>query len=203
MQLSPNGSGLIEAFEQLRLIPYLDSARLWTVGWGHALTTPDGRQIKEGVFGTTLAKTLAMQAMLRIFGKQTITQADADAQFAKDIATTVAGVTKLVAADTTQAQFDAMVCLAFNIGLGGLHSSAVLRLHNAHEREVGSISMHDLNAKAQAKAAPTSMPIAFVRWDTSGGEYELGLFRRRLAELLVYSGWDFKKAYDTAESFKD
>jgi Phage-related lysozyme (muraminidase) len=201
MQPSANGLKLIEVFEQLRLSPYLDTSKIYTVGWGHALTTSDGKLISVKVFGAGLAAKLAANAMQRTFGKQVLTAADADAQLTKDMASRSEHVTKMCAADTTQAQFDAMLSFCFNIGNANFDASSVRRLHNAGKREVGDISIHDLNKEAKAKAATTTMPISFVRWCNDEGKYSLGLFRRRFAELLVYSGWDTQKAFDLVEQF--
>lgn len=201
MQPSANGLKLIEVFEQLRLSPYLDTSKIYTVGWGHALTTPGGVLIGEKKFGVDDAKKLAAEAMQRIFGKQVLTQTDADAQLAKDMASNAAHVTKNVPADTTQAQFDALHSACFNIGTGNFDASSIRRLHNEGQRSVGNISIHDLNDKAKAKASPINISIAFVRWCNDDGQYSLGLFRRRFAEVLVYSGWDAQKAFDLVGQF--
>jgi lysozyme len=201
MQPSANGLKLIEVFEQLRLSPYLDTSKIYTVGWGHALTTPDGTLIGEKKFGVAGAKKLATEAMQRIFGKQVITAAEADARLATDMATFAAHVSKVCKPDTTQAQFDGMMSFCFNLGGPNFDGSSVVKLHNAGARTVGSISIHDLNDKAKAKASPVNISLAFVRWCNDEGKYSLGLFRRRFAEVLVYSGWDAQKAFDLTQQF--
>ena len=201
MKPSENGLTLIQVFEQLRLSPYLDSAHIWTVGWGHALTTPAGQAIDADVFGTAKAHQLMIEAMQRIFGAQTITREQADTALAADMASHATAISRMIAGDTTQAQFDALLSFGFNVGEGNFASSSVKRLHNAGDRAIGEISIHDLAAKSQAHASPNTMPLAFVAWSNSNHQWSLGLFRRRVAELLVYSGWDAQKAFDLVEQY--
>src|ERR1700761_9432661 len=40
--LSPQGLRIIELFESCRLTMYQDSRGIWTIGWGHALTSTTG-----------------------------------------------------------------------------------------------------------------------------------------------------------------
>ncbi|MGB3068434.1 MAG: lysozyme [Ottowia sp.] len=69
-------------------------------------------------------------------------------------------------APTTQVQFDAMVSLAYNIGLPGFQRSSVLK---AHRRG-------DYPAAARA----------FALWNMSKGKVLAGLTRRRAAEAALY-----------------
>lgn len=101
------------------------------------------------------------------------TQEQADARFRDDLAHFAAGVeTAIGGKATTQAQFDAMVSLAYNIGLGGripgFRTSSVLRLHRAGD---------------YANAAR-----AFLLWNKQKGKALDGLTRRRLAEAAMYRG---------------
>ena len=65
-------------------------------------------------------------------------------------------------------EFSAMVCLSYNIGLGNLAKSSVLRLHNQSDR------------KGAADA--------FLMWTKAGGKELPGLVRRRDAERSLYLG---------------
>lgn len=196
MQVSHDGLVLIQTAESFSPTVYYCTANVATVGWGHALTTPAGQQIDSDVFGRAKADALAKEAMQRKFGKQSITRAEADALLTKDLATYVAAVNKVVDATTHQCEFDAMVSFCFNAGVGGFASSAVARLHKAGARKVGTVSMSGLAALSKAKAEPTNIQIAFARWSISNSKWTLGLYRRRLAELLVYGG---KKAEDAVK----
>jgi len=98
----------------------------------------------------------------------TWTQAQCDARFAADLAKFAAGVSTAVTAETAQHQFDAMVSLAYNIGLGAFKSSTLLRLHNAGDF-----------AGAQAQ---------FAVWNKQAGKVLGGLVKRRAAEAAMYGG---------------
>ena len=65
-----------------------------------------------------------------------------------------------------QNEFDAMVLLCFNIGIGGFKKSTVLRCHNAGDHQ------------AAARA--------FALWNKSGGKVYTGLTRRRAEEAALY-----------------
>jgi lysozyme len=143
--VSPKGIALIHSFEQCRLEAYPDPGSRdgtpWTIGWGST-----GPGIKKGVRWT---------------------QAQADARFAEDIARFSAKVAALLGdAPTNQNQFDALVSLAYNIGVGALQKSTVLRKHKAGD---------------YAGAAR-----AFLMWNKNDGKVMRGLTRRRLAESDLY-----------------
>lgn len=155
---------LIKRFEQCRLHAYLPTPNdVPTIGWGS--TGPD---IHLGM---------------------TWTQAQADARFALDVARFADAVEKLLGdAATTQGEFDAMVSLAYNIGIGsadpnkpgGFTRSSVLRLHKAGD-------------KAGAAAA-------FLMWNKQAGKVLNGLTIRRAAEAAMYRGSE--TAADLAARYK-
>jgi GH24 family phage-related lysozyme (muramidase) len=201
MQISPEGLKLIQSTEKFEPAVYYCSAHVATVGWGHALKTPAGQIIDYDIFGRARADQLAREAMQRMFGKQRITVAEADALLTQDLRTYVAEVNRIADPTTHQCEFDAMVSMCFNIGTGGFRTSAVARLHAAGQRKVGTVSMSGLAAQSKAKAEPTSIQIAFARWSNSNGRWTLGLYRRRLAELMVYGGRSAQVSLDTAWGF--
>lgn len=67
---------------------------------------------------------------------------------------------------TTQGQFDAMFCLAWNIGVHGYHGSEVAKQHR----------LHDWNAAADA----------FEHWDHYQGRVNEALHNRRVVEAQHY-----------------
>lgn len=145
MKLSQAGKNLIKSFEGLELRVYPDPATggaPYTAGYGHT-----GSDVKPGM---------------------TVTQAMADAWFDKDVQKFEDGVSALLTAPTTQAQFDAMVSLAYNIGLGNFRSSTMLKKHNA---------------KCWSCAAGQ-----FLVWNRAAGKVMNGLTRRRNAERAMYLG---------------
>ncbi|WP_019099941.1 lysozyme [Chromobacterium haemolyticum] len=142
MKTSDAGIALVKSFEGLKLIAYKCPAGVWTIGYGH--TGPD---VTPG---------------------QVITQAQADALLARDLERFEAGVARLVKVPMTQNQFDALVCFSYNLGLGALQGSTLLRL---------------LNAGDYAGAAAQ-----FPRWNKAGGKELPGLTRRRSAEHALFLG---------------
>jgi len=138
------GLDLIKSFEGLELKAYPDPATggdPWTIGYGHT-----GPEVKPGLVWT---------------------QAQANNAIADDVARFSDGVSKLIgAAPTTPGQFDAMVSLAYNIGLGNFKESTLLRLHKEGD-----------HAGAQGQ---------FIRWNKAAGKVIAGLTRRREAEAKLY-----------------
>ena len=97
------------------------------------------------------------------------TQAQADAALQADLARFARGVwTAISEKETTQNRFDALVSFAFNVGLGNLLSSTLLRKHIAGDY-VGAADQ-------------------FIRWNRAAGKVLAGLTRRREAEAKLYRG---------------
>lgn len=140
------GLDLIKSFEGLELKAYPDPATggdPWTIGYGHT-----GPEVKPGLVWT---------------------QAQANNAIADDVTRFSSGVSDLIgAAPTTAGQFDAMVSLAYNVGLGSLKESTLLRLHKEGDYA---------GAAAQ-----------FIRWNKAAGKVMAGLTRRREAEGKLYRG---------------
>jgi len=141
MTPSPACVALIKRFEQCRLSAYRPTPDdRPTIGWG--ATGPD---IHLGM---------------------TWTQAQCDDRLAADLAEVARGVSEHLAQATRQPQFDAMVSLAFNIGLGRFANSTLIRLHNAGEFDQAALQ--------------------FAAWTRQSGQVLEGLVRRRAAEAALY-----------------
>lgn len=153
MDINDATKKLIKEFEGLRLKAYRCSAGVWTIGWGH--TSAAGAP--------------------KVVPGMTITKAEAERIFDRDIERFAARVETLIKVDVTDNQFGACVSLAFNIGLGAFAKSSVLRF---------------INAKRFDDAAD-----AFMLWNkvTKGGRkvVEPGLTRRRAAEMELFKADDF------------
>ena len=93
------GIQLICQFEGLKLERYRDAVGLWTIGYGHLI-------LKEEMEKLTKITTGEAKDLLR-----------------KDLKRTEDGVKKLLNQPATQAQFDALVSFAFNLGVGNLKKS--------------------------------------------------------------------------------
>jgi lysozyme len=105
LKTSPAGIVAIRNREGVRLDAYQDTRGIWTIGVGHT--------------GGYLARPAT-----------TITMEEADAILAADLAQFEAAVNRIVKAPLTQNQFDALVSLAFNIGINGFTGSSVVRMLN-------------------------------------------------------------------------
>ncbi len=140
MKTSSRGIGLIKDFEGVRLSAYHDVVGVLTIGYGH--TGPD---VSLG---------------------QTITPPQATRLLVADIANFEAAVIAACTTAPNQNQFDALVCFAYNVGIGGLRKSSVLKAHNRH----------DFQSAARA----------FALWNKAGGKVWPGLVRRRAAEAALY-----------------
>jgi lysozyme len=141
MKTSDKGRELIKAFEGLRLEAYKCAAGVWTIGYGHT------RGVNQG---------------------QKITQQQADDYLIEDLEIFENGVSRLVTVSLNQDQFDALVSFAFNLGIGALSKSTLLKKLNAGKyEEVGD---------------------EFLKWVMAGGKRRLGLVRRRKQEKNLFEG---------------
>lgn len=146
MKLSPDGLRLIKSFEGYltkqpdgSCVAYLCPAGVATLGWG----------CTEGV-------KLGMRW----------TEAEATDALMRELAKFEAGVARLVTVDLNQHEFDALVSLTYNIGLGAFQRSSVLRKLNAGDRD------------GAAKA--------FHLWNKGGGRVLKGLVSRRQREAALF-----------------
>lgn len=139
-QSSRAGLGLVKTFEGCKLSAYLCPANIPTIGYGRT------RGVKLG---------------------QTITQAQADAWLVEEYDEFEAGVRKLVKVPLTANQLGALTSFAYNLGLGNLKSSTLLKLLNARDYD---------GAAAQ-----------FARWNKAAGRVLAGLTKRRAAEVALFS----------------
>ena len=161
MTYSKFGLALTERFESCRLTAYWDSkGNVWTIGWG----TTGVVQRDSG-----LVETIA--------SGMTCTELEADRWAAERTAKAAEAVNALVrvaalnaealkAGVVTQGEFDALVDFAYNLGLGALEGSTLLRL---------------LNSGDYAGASGE-----FEKWDHAGGQVLAGLLRRRVAEQAEF-----------------
>lgn len=142
--MSQEGQKVLKYFEQCRLKAYWDAkGKVWTIGWGH--TGPD---VYEG---------------------SVITQARADQLLRDRLANEfVPGVLTVINRSMAQNEFDAMVDLAYNIGVDAFQDSTLVRKFNAG------------NSQGAADEFP--------RWNKSNGEVLLGLRRRRAADRAMFLG---------------
>lgn len=145
MKISQRGLELIKGFEGFSSTAYLDVVNIPTIGWGNTFYA-DGTKVK---LGDQISKTDALKLLEVI----------ANRDFADKIF-------PLIKVKVTQSQFDAMVSLAYNIGVGNFLKSTLLK---------------KLNASDFAGAGEE-----FLKWNKAGGKEVLGLTRRREREKQLF-----------------
>ncbi len=139
MKTSAAGTALIEEFEGFRDQAYRDPVGIWTIGYGFT------RDVQAG---------------------DRITRAQAYERLRAELAAYEAGVWRATGGNVTQAQFDALVSFAWNVGTKGMAGSSVIKAHNRGDHQ------------AAARA--------FGLWNKAGGKVWPGLTRRRAAEAALY-----------------
>lgn len=136
---------IIKRWEGCRLTAYPDPGTggdPWTIGWG---TT--GPAIKRGLTWTQAQADAALEADVREFGRD---------------------VRAAVKVPLEPHQMAALVSLAYNIGIGALRGSTLLRLLNAGNY--------------------TGAGMQFGRWIRAGGRVMQGLVNRRADEARLWRG---------------
>ena len=146
MQISDEGLRLIKSFEGYldkqpdgSCLAYTCPAGVATIGWG----------CTEGV-------KLGMRW----------TEAEAEAGLRREIAKFEAGVLRLATVELNQNEFDALVSFSYNVGLGALEKSSVLKRLNSGDR--------------------TGAAAAFALWNKGGGKVLPGLVSRRSREAALF-----------------
>jgi len=158
------GLNLIKSYEGIQdgdpqtvnIDPYLDPVGIWTIGWGHAISAG----------GSYLRGKADRKAAFALYPGG-ITLQQADALLRGDVLDTCRDVESLVEVPLTDNQFAALVSFTFNLGLGNLAKSTLLR---------------KLNDGDFAGAAAE-----FPRWNKAGGKVLEGLVKRRAAESELFS----------------
>ena len=128
-------AGFVSGWEGKRLTAYQCSAGVWTIGYGHT------KGVKQG---------------------DTCTEEQANAWLLEDLADTQIRLARYINVPVTQNEAVALVSLAFNVGVGALSRSKLLRKLNSGDREGAAEE--------------------FLDFDLANGKRLAGLTRRREAE---------------------
>ena len=139
MKISNKGIDLIKHFEGCETEAYLCPAGVPTIGYGH---------IKGVQMGDV------------------ITGAQAEEMLVEELTEYENYIHDCVTAPLNQNQFDAMVSWVFNLGVGNLKSSTLLKTLN-----IGNYR---------------GVPEQIMRWNKAGGKVLEGLTRRRQAEADLF-----------------
>lgn len=147
MKINIKGIELIKRWEGFEMHPYLCPAGVPTIGYG-ATYYPNNRtsvKLTDRAISESYA-TLLLEDMLIRYEQ---------------------GVVRYVSSDINENQFSALVSFAYNVGLGALKGSTLLKRVNANP--------HDSDITRQ-----------FNRWNKGGGTVLKGLTKRREAEAELY-----------------
>lgn len=144
--MTKRGIEFIKGFEKLALKAYKCQAGVWTIGYGHTQGVYQGLEITREV---------------------------AERLFSSDIAKFEMGVRNLiVGVKLSDIQIDALVSLAFNIGLSAFKGSTLLKKIKANPNDREEITEE------------------WKKWRLVNGRVSNGLVRRRAEEIDMYfSGW--------------
>jgi len=149
--INADGLNIVKQFEGCELTAYQDSVGVWTIGYGHT----------------------AMAGPPTVYAGQTITKAEAEEILKRDLNKFENGVRDLVKVSVNSDQFSALVSFSFNVGLGALADSTLLRKLNAGDYQGAANE--------------------FPRWVKAGGQTLPGLVRRRNAEQALFLGQDYTR----------
>jgi len=138
-------TSFVAAWESCSLSPYLDPVGLLTIGYGHRIPVGGDRS--------------------------SITEPQAHALLAQDLANAMRGLMMYVTVDWSQQQADALCSLAFNCGGTAIGNSHLMALYNQDDW--------------------TGVAIEWLRWDHANGSVEPGLLDRRKAELAIFEDNDY------------
>ena len=145
MKTGERGLALIKEFEGCKLSAYQCPAGIWTIGIGSTYYGDGTPVTKNRTLPTEKAAIALLAATIGQYEK----------------AVNAMGV------ELTQNEFDALVCLCYNIGAGNFLKSTLVKM---------------------LKAGDDKAEIAqqFLRWNKAGGKPLAGLTRRRNAEAELF-----------------
>ena len=139
---------LIKSFEGLELKAYVDPAtggEPITIGYGTTVY-PGGQKVRMGDFCNETGAIQFLEHDVSIFSEK------------------VSALLKLPVNDN---QFGALTSFAYNVGMGNLKSSTLLKKVNKNPYD-------------------ESIAVEFMKWDKAAGKVMAGLTRRRSAETKLY-----------------
>jgi len=146
MKVSERGIDLIKKYEGCKLNSYLCPSNIPTIGFGNTYYL-DGTKVELG---------------------QKITQQQADKLLLSTLTKFEKDVWSVIKQSVNQRMFDSLVSFTYNVGLGNLKSSTLLKKVN---KDINDPTIKD----------------EFLKWNKSKGRVLNGLSKRRNDEWLLYS----------------
>jgi lysozyme len=160
-EVCPGAISLIQEYEGIpkspdgHAMPYPDPIGVWTIGWGHAIQS--GGRFLCGPADLPHVKALYPDG---------ISFDQALAMLKVDLMQTGTGILAIVNVTLTDNQYGALSSFAFNLGLGNLKKSTLLKLLN----------------QGDVKGAAEQFPL----WCNANGKPLTGLLNRRNAERSLF-----------------
>ena len=140
MKVSQECVNLVKFFEGFEAKAYLCPANVWTIGYGRT------RNVKEGDMVNEIQAERDLLEELEEFANQ---------------------VLNTVKVSLTQNELDALTSWTYNLGVGNLQSSTLLKKLNSGDKN--------------------SVPSEMLRWNKAAGKVLAGLTRRREAEAKLWA----------------
>lgn len=145
MKIGSEGLKLIKEFEGCKLLSYKCPAGVWTIGIG-STRYADGSPVKAN---------------------QALPNEEAALMLLTKTVASYEHTVNTIGIELTQNEYDALVCLCYNIGSGNFVSSTLVKMLKAGEPK-------------------SEVAKQFLRWDKAGGKPLAGLTRRRNAEAELF-----------------
>jgi lysozyme len=146
MKVSAKGIDLVKRFEGCKLKAYADPVGIWTIGYG-TIRYPNGQKVKQGDIITQVQAEEYLMHELNTKGQQI------QHHFYNTF--------------LTQNKIDAILSFTYNLGVGALGKSTLLK-------------------KIKANPNDQSIELEFMKWVRAGGKVLNGLVKRRQAESDLY-----------------
>ena len=140
MKVSQECIDLVKFFEGFEPKAYLCPANVWTIGYGRT------KNVKEG---------------------DELTEPQAERDLFEELDEFAEQVLNRVKVDLEQNELDALTSWTYNLGVGNLRSSILLKKLNSGDKN--------------------SVPSEMVRWNKAAGKVLAGLTRRREAEAKLWA----------------
>lgn len=140
MKVSQDCVELVKHFEGFEDTAYLCPANVWTIGYGRT------RNVKEG---------------------DRITEPQAERDLLEELEEFKHQVLNSVKVELKQNELDALTSWTYNLGVGNLKSSTLLKKLNAGNK--------------------SEVPVEMIRWNKANGKVLAGLTKRREAEAELWA----------------
>lgn len=161
MKVSEAGLKLLKHHEGFRKKPYQCSAKIWTIGYGHAMYP---EQLKIPATPEGMAKRAAFP--LRPEDNRVWSVEEIDELLVKDVVRFERAVERYITVPLRQCEFDALISAVYNLGPGWLQRSPVRQAINRGDKIAAMESL--------------------LKYNKAGGKVLKGLDTRRKDEKALF-----------------